>query len=86
MIQKKLMTAVLFLAKNDLLDDDGEIEEICDDGDNQIENESLEEACLTFNDHFEQVRAAFDMDFAAMLITQILVVPHTSIDAFHFEV
>ena len=37
------------LAKNDLFDDDGDIEEICDDGDNQIESESFEEACLNFN-------------------------------------
>ena len=55
------------LAKNDLFDDDGDIEEICDDGDNQIESESFEEACLNFNDHIAQVRAAFDMDFVAIV-------------------
>ena len=45
----------------------------------------LEEACLNFNDHIAQVRVAFDMDFVVMLITQILAVSHTSIDACHFR-
>ena len=72
------------LANNDLFDDDGDIEEICDDGDNQSESESLEEACLNFNDQIAQVRAVLDMDVIAMLITQILVVSHTLTDTYHF--